>query len=188
MAEFQIHTTETASDEAQEVLQRTKAKYGRIPNLIGGLAEAPIAAEAYLSLSDLVGRSSFTPTERHVVWFTINAYHDCTYCMAAHTAIAAAEKIDSDVVDTARAVGHYDDPHLEALRKFTLQMTENRGWVDPSDVDQFLAAGFTRQQVLEIVTFIAHKVMSNYSNHLLQTPLDAAFKPNAWSKPASTVA
>lgn len=183
MSQFTIHTKETAPEAAHVILDQAEKKYGRIPNLIGGLAEAPIAAEAYLVLSQLVQKSSFTPTERHVVWFTVNAYHDCRYCMAAHTAIAHMEKIDSKVIETARNVDTYDDPRLEALRKFTLTVVENRGWIEEADTNAFLDAGFTRAQILEIVTIVAHKVISNYSNHLIETPLDDAFAKFAWKKP-----
>lgn len=183
MSRFTIHTKETAPQASLPVLEKAEKKYGRIPNLIGALAEAPVTAEAYLVLSDLVTKSSFSPTERHVVWFTINAYHDCRYCMAAHTAIAQMEKVDGSVIDAARGVDNYDDPRLEALRKFTLSVVENRGWVDDGEVDAFLAAGFTKQQILEIVTVVAHKVISNYSNHLVETPVDDAFAKFAWEKP-----
>lgn len=184
MSRFTIHTHETAPEDARPALDKAEANYGRVPNLIGGLAESPAAAEAYLSLSELAGKTSFTPTERHVVWFTLNAYHECTYCMAAHTAIAKSEHIDDAVIDTARGGGAYDDPHLETLRQFTLQLVQQRGWVTPEEVDGFLEAGFTKRHVLEIITLIAHKTISNYTNHVLETPVDAQFAAFAWEAPA----
>ena len=188
MSQFTIRTKETAPQAAQRVLEKAERKYSRIRNLIGALAEAPIAAEAYLTLSDLVNKSSFTPTERHVIWFTINAYHDCRYCMAAHTAIAHAEKVEADVIETARKVEAYDDPRLETLRQFTLTVVENRGWVDEAKVNAFLDSGYTRQQILEILTAVAHKVMSNYSNHLIETPVDKPFAKFEWQKPENVEA
>ena len=188
MSQFTIHTKETAPAASEPILAQAEKKFGQVPNLIGALAEAPVAAEAYMALSDLVNRSSFSPTERHVVWFTINAFHDCRYCMAAHTAIAGMEKIDAGVVETARKVESYEDPRLESLRKFTLAIVEKRGWVDETEIEGFLAAGFTRQQVLEIVTVVAHKVISNYSNHLIETPVDNVFAKFAWENPANAVA
>ena len=188
MSKFTIHTKETAPAEALPALEKAEKKFGRIPNLIGGLSEAPVAAEAYLTLSELVSRSSFTPAERHVVWFTVNSYHDCRYCMAAHTAIAKMESVDDAVIDAARNVESYDDPRLESLRQFTLSIVEKRGWVNDEETESFLAAGFTRQQILEIVTIIAQKVMSNYTNHLIETPVDDAFAKFAWEKPESVSA
>jgi len=152
------------------------------------LAEAPIALEAYDPLANLLIRSSFTPAERHVVWFTINAYHDCPYCLAAHTLLAKGEKVPEDVIETARAVGSYEDPKLEALRVFTLNLVENRGWTAPEGLEAFLAAGFTKQNVLESLVVIAHKVLSNYTNHIVDTPVDDAFKRFTWTKPVSDAA
>ena len=140
------------------------------------------------TLGGLLMRSSFTPTERHVVWFTINAYHDCHYCMAAHTVLAKGEGVPEDVIETARAVGSYEDPKLEALRLFTLSLVENRGWAAPEELEAFLAAGFTKQNVLEIIVVIAHKTLSNYTNHIVETPVDDAFKRFTWTKPVSNAA
>ena len=188
MTTFTIHTPDSAPAESKEQLETVQARYGQIPNLYGVLAEAPIAVEAYDALGSLLMRLSFTPTERHVVWFTINAYHDCHYCMAAHTLLAKGENVPEDVIETARAVGSYADPKLEALRVFTLTLVENRGWASPEDFDAFLAAGFTKQNVLEIVVVIAHKVLSNYTNHIVDTPVDDVFSRFTWTTPVSNAA
>jgi alkylhydroperoxidase family enzyme len=45
-----------------------------------------------------------------------------------------------------------------------------------SQQEKFFAAGYTKQQLLEIVLGLAQKVMSNYTNHLADTPVDNAFK------------
>ncbi len=79
MTTFTIHTAETAPAESKRLLEITQRRKGIIPNLYGVLAEAPIAVEAYDTLAGLLMRASFTPAERHVEWFKINAYHDCNY-------------------------------------------------------------------------------------------------------------
>ena len=91
-------------------------------------------------------------------------------CMAAHTLLAKSEGVPEDVIETARAVGPYEDPKLEALRVFTLNLVENRGRTSAQDFEAFLGAGFTKQNVLEILVVIAHKVLSNYTNHIVDTP------------------
>ena len=48
-----------------------------------------------------------------------------------------------------------------------------RGFVGDAAVDAFLAAGFTRANVLEVVAIAATKTISNYTNHLTGTPFDA---------------
>ena len=49
----------------------------------------------------------------------------------------------------------------------------------------FLNAGYTRTQVLEVVLGVGVKTLSNYTNHIADTPLDAAFAKAAWSKTAA---
>ena len=179
---FTIHNTESAPMGSKDQLKRLQKRYKSIPNLFGVLAEAPIAVEAYDILGNLLMKSSFTPTERHVIWFTINAYHDCHYCMAAHTFLAKSEQVSEEVIETARVTGSYDEPRLEALRIFTLNLVENRGWVSAQDIEEFITAGFTKQNVFEILVAISHKVLSNYTNHIVNTPVDNVFKQFTWKK------
>jgi hypothetical protein len=42
-------------------------------------------------------------------------------------------------------------------------------------------SGFTRRQVLDILTGVAMKPMSNYTNHLAHTPLDEAWAAYSWT-------
>jgi len=180
MTDFTIHTADSHPAEAGEVIAKTKAKFGFVPNLIGALAEAPEAAEAYLALTQAMYNSAFTAEERNVVWFTVNAYHGCHYCMAVHTGIAKAENVPEQVIDIARKAGDYADPKLQALKDFTLKMVEKRGRLEPSEVDAFIAAGFTKRHVIDVVLAISHKTLSNYTNHIVGTPVDDAFAAFEW--------
>lgn len=76
------------------------------------------------------------------------------------------------------------DKKLEALKQFTVSLVDKRGQVDESDLAAFTQSGYGPQQVLEILVGIAHKTLSNYTNHLAGTPVDEAFAPFAWKKPA----
>lgn len=183
MTPFTIHTEDSLTEQQQKVFDKAKSTMGMVPNLIAGLTESPEAAEAYMSLSHFFVKSSLTPEQRHVVWFTANAEHNCGYCMAGHTGIAMMDKIDSKIIDTARKVERYEDPQLEALRQFTLEMIRNRGWVAEEKVEAFLDAGFTKRNVLDVLIGIAHKTISNYANHLMATPLDSFSEGFAWEKP-----
>ena len=73
---------------------------------------------------------------------------------------------------------------MEALRTFTLSVVRNRGNVDDNAVQAFLDAGFTRRQILEVILGVSQKVMSNYTNRLANTPVDAPFVKFDWQKVA----
>lgn len=183
MPTFTVHSKDSAPQDSHQVLEKVQSNYGFIPNLLGVLAEAPVAAEAYLNLIDLCRQSSLTPTERHIVWFAVNYEHDCTYCMAAHTVVAESENVAVEVIEETRNGIPYRDGRLQELREFTQTVVVERGNVSPERVERFLAAGFTKQNVLEVITAITSKILSNYVNHIAKTPLDEAFSACAWKKP-----
>ena len=71
MTTFTIHTVESAPAEVKEVLETVqKDNNGYIPNLIGLLANAPTALEAYRTVGAINRRNSLTPVEREVVQIT----------------------------------------------------------------------------------------------------------------------
>jgi alkylhydroperoxidase family enzyme len=69
---------------------------------------------------------------------------------------------------------------LAALVAFVRVMVEKRGLPQRADVEAFLGAGYMERQILEIILAVAVKTISNYSNHLFHTPVDAAFASRAW--------
>jgi len=188
MTRFSTHTLETASPEGREVLETVKAKYGFIPNLLGNMAEAPATAKAYLALGDLLAETSLSATEQQVVLLAVSRFNECTYCIGAHSAIALMQKVPADVVDSIRNDEPIADARLEALRRFTTLVVEQRGWLSERDTVEFIDAGYDRQQILEVVLGVAMKTISNYTNHIAGTELDAAFAGHAWQAPGTEVA
>ena len=53
------------------------------------------------------------------------------------------------------------DPRLDALREFTRTVVRDRGWVKAGAVEDFIEAGFTRRNVLDVMTGIPMKTLSN---------------------------
>jgi|TARA_B100000700_G_scaffold71851_1_gene80033 alkylhydroperoxidase family enzyme len=182
MSSYTLHDKTTAPAESQPLLENSVNAFGMIPNLHAVMAEAPGLLEGYQQLHQLFIDSSFDADELTVVWQTINVEHECHYCVPAHTAIAKSMKVDDAITEALRNETPLPTDKLEALRVFTLAMVRNRGEVDASAVNDFLAAGYTQRQVLEVVLGLAQKVMSNYTNHLAETPVDQPFKAFEWHK------
>lgn len=178
---FDIHTTESAPETASEMLGGIEKTLGFIPNLYGVFAESPATLNAYMALGKIFDESSFSATERQLIILSASRYNECDYCMAAHSVVAGMQKVPADVVDAIRDDRPIDDPRLEALRVFATAVVEKRGWLNDDDVAAFMAEQFTRAQILEVILGVTFKTLSNYTNHLAHTPLDAAFEARAWS-------
>lgn len=182
---FTIYTVETAPEVSKETLVHAQKTFGLIPNLEGILAEAPAVLKGGMILWDFFEATSFTPTERQVIYLTINYVHECHYCMAAHSGLAETCMLPADI-NALRNGEILAEPKLQVLQKFTQRMVEARGWVDERETEEFLNAGYTKQQVLEVILGIALKVIHNYTNHIARTPLDREFQPYVWEKPIAT--
>lgn len=182
MTNFTLHDKETAPQESHALLDNSHKAFGRVPGLHAVMAEAPGLLEGYQRLHQLFLDSSFNDDEVTVVWQTINVEHACHYCVPAHTGIAKSMGVDDNISEALRNETPLPTDRLEALRDFTLAMVRGRGYVDDKEVAAFLNAGFTKRQILEVVLATAQKVMSNYTNHLAETPVDEPFKKFEWHK------
>jgi len=182
MTEFTLHDETTAPEGSKELLGQSKRAFGMIPGLHAVMAEAPGLLEAYKIVHELFANSTFDKDELTVIWQAVNVEHGCHYCVPAHTGIAKSMKVSDDITNALRDETPLPNARLEALRDFTLNVVRNRGQVDDAAVKAFLDAGFTKRQILEVVLGVSQKVMSNYTNHLADTPVDAAFKPFEWHK------
>jgi uncharacterized peroxidase-related enzyme len=180
MADFTVHTIETAPNRSVALLEGARKAFGFVPNLIGVLAESPATAEAYLTLSTIFDKSSLNPAERQVAILAISRYNECDYCMAAHSVIASMQKVPSDVIQALRNDQPIKDRKLEALRTFATTVVAKRGWVSGDDVAAFLSVGYDNAQILEIILAASLKTLSNYANHVAETPIDDAFANRAW--------
>jgi alkylhydroperoxidase family enzyme len=95
-------------------------------------------------------------------------------------------RVPDAVVDALRAGRPIADAKLQALRKFSEDVVHQRGHVRGAGLEAFLAAGYGRQQVLEVLLVVAMKTLSNYANHLLDTPVDTAFQGESWQPASAT--
>ncbi|MDX1705004.1 carboxymuconolactone decarboxylase family protein [Pseudidiomarina sp.] len=182
MSDFTLHDKDSAPSASKELLKASEKDSGMIPNLHGVMAESPELLEAYQTLHKLFMKSSFNNDQTTVVWQAINVEHKCHYCVPAHTAIAKSMDVSDEIIDALRKEEPLPSHELEELRDFTLKVVRSRGQVTDDDLETFYKAGYTKKNVLEVILAVGQKVMSNYTNHIAETPLDKPFEKFRWEK------
>jgi uncharacterized peroxidase-related enzyme len=180
MSKFVLHDVDSAPEGAKPLLQDTQKRFGMIPNLHAVMAASPPMLEAYQTLTRLFLETSLSTNEKHVLWLTINVANRCHYCVPAHTALAKQDGVDDDIIAALRDNRELPVARLNALRTFALKVLDTKGEVAAADLEAFLQAGFDQRQILEVILGVAHKSLSNYTNHITQTPVDDAFSPFEW--------
>lgn len=181
MAKFTLHDSSTAPDGAHDFIAGVEKKMGFVPSLYAVFAENPTVLHAYTQLADQLGKTGLSPLEQQIVTITASVENECHFCVAAHTTIAEGAGLDLGVIAAVREDRPIADPKLEALRVFTKKMVIDRGFVSDTDVNAFLAAGYDQAAVLAVVLGVALKVISNYTNHVAETPVNEAFQKHAWT-------
>lgn len=179
MSTFTLHTMDSAPAASKPLLENSTKGFGMIPALHGMMAESPQLLEGYQRLHQLFQQTSFNKDELTVVWQSINVEHECHYCVPAHAMIADAMKVDPALTQALRDQQPLADAKLEALRNTTLILVRQRGQISEAQLEAFYRAGYSQKNVLEIILGIAQKVMSNFTNHVADTPLDERFQPFA---------
>jgi alkylhydroperoxidase family enzyme len=178
---FELYNRDNAPAGSLPLLENSVKDFGMIPNLHAVLAESPAALEAYQLLHNLFQQTSFDEEEITVVWQTINVEHECHYCVPAHTGIAHSMKVDSAIIDALRDRTELPNQKLQQLHLTTLALVRNRGRLSEQEQADFFAAGYERRHLLEIILGISQKVISNYTNHQADTPIDKPFQQFEWA-------
>ncbi len=173
---YTVHTKDTAPEASKPVLEQVEQAFGFIPNVVGVLAESPLAVAAYATVNGLVEeKSALTPQEQQVAILTISKENGCEYCVAAHAKVAGMKEVPAEVVQALQEGREPDDAKLAALSRIARLLVEKRGWIDEDAQNAFFEAGYEKAHLLDLISIIALKTISNYTNHIAQTPLDKAF-------------
>ncbi len=175
-------TEASASPDQAKVLGKAKAALGFIPNMYAGMVNSPGLLETYLDGYARFRQSGrFTPQEQETVFLVLSRENGCTYCVTAHSMLAAKKSgVPENVLNAIRSGGEIPDRKLAALARFTAHMHDSRGLPTKAEVAAFKAAGYGDEHIYEIILAQAVKTLSNYANHIQHTRVDDLFSAFAW--------
>lgn len=183
--QLEPRTIETADAISAKVLEAAKRGLGMIPNMYATMANNTALLDAYShAYKSFREHAGFTPQEQEIIFLSIAFENKCDYCMSAHSFVAdKMSKVPTEVTDAIRNNTEIDDAKYRALSTFSRVMTAKRGNPSQEEIDAFLAAGYTQNHILGIIAGIGVKTMSNYFNHVFNTPVDDAFASRIWAIP-----
>lgn len=170
--------------ESKAMLENILAKFGFIPNQDEVLAAAPATYKAYNQAFDLfLGKSSLGLLNGQIVIMTTSYENNSPYCMALHTWGMEMTKVPKDIIDSLRDGIPIKDSKLEILRTVTCELINNKGNISKDTLNAFFKAGYTEQNLIDVIGGIATKTIANYANIVAQTPLDETMKVYKWIHP-----
>ena len=177
---FQPLTIATAPEASKPVLENIQKSFGFIPNLMATFANSPAVLKGYLAIDDVFEKGTFTAVERQVILLAASEENKCAYCSAAHATIAKHFlHAPAETIAAVRDGKPVQDQKLNVLVDLVREIVRERGFASPGTVDAFLAAGYQKPQVMELLLGVALKTVSNYLDHLSPATIDQAFAAEA---------
>jgi AhpD family alkylhydroperoxidase len=184
MVSYSVHTIESAPEDSKALLRGLETNVGMIPNLAAAMAESPHLLEGFLRTREILSRGTFTPGEIQVLALTNAFENGCRYCMSLHSSFARKEGVSSGAIEALRAGVAPEEPKLRALSNFSRKLIQERGAVGARDVSEFVTAGHTKAQVLEVVLGVAMSILPNFAHHITGCPIDDVFQSHLWEMTA----
>jgi uncharacterized peroxidase-related enzyme len=160
-----------ANPATAATLEAVRAKFGKVPNLIGTLAHSPTALHGYLAFSAPEAQGHLDGRQREIVALAVGQANRCGYCLSAHSYIGASLGLDAAAIAAARKAegGNSKDA---ALARFARHVVEARGFVEDAEFAKLTGAGFGPEIAVEVVALVALNTLTNYVNHLADTAID----------------
>lgn len=184
MSTYPMHTIESAPAQSKPVLRQLQQAFGLIPNIAAKMAESPVLINGFIGLFERVHASSLTEPQIQTLLLTNAVANASEWPVAFHTALALKEGVPPADVDAIRRGVLPDDAGLAALSALARTLIEKRGHLAESDQKRFMEAGFSVEQILEVIAVVAASTITNYAGSITRPPLEAQFEEFAWHAPA----
>ncbi len=167
---FNVPQREEVSAANQQIFDKIKATFGKVPNLYATMAHSENALGAYLQLQQ--APSSLTAREKEVVNLVVSQVNNCIYCLSAHTLIAKNNGFTEAQTFEIRSAAITFDEKLNALAKLTQNITLTRGKADPVLIERFLEVGYTKENLVDTIVLIGDKSITNLLHSVTKVPVD----------------
>jgi alkylhydroperoxidase family enzyme len=177
---YPIHTIASAPGNSKPALEQLQKAFGVVPNIAGVIANSPKLVNALVGVFQQVHSSSLTEPEVQIVLLTDAVVNACTYTVAFHTGLAIQQGISPEETDAIRQQRTPKDKRFAALFSLARTLIEKRGHASEQELDSFIAAGFTKEQVFEVIAIVAASTITNYAGTIADPPLDDPFRQYAW--------
>jgi AhpD family alkylhydroperoxidase len=175
MTTIHVPTRDQVSPANQAHFDTLKKGLGMVPNLYATLALSEQALGNYLAFQN--AKSSITGKAREVVNLVVSQVNSCEYCLAAHTVIGGMVGFTPEQIIEIRRGGAGFDAKLDALAKLVKNIASERGHADPARVQAFFEAGWTQENLVDVIVVIGDKTVTNYLHGTTQVPVDFPAAP-----------
>ncbi|MAZ01653.1 MAG: alkylhydroperoxidase [Sneathiella sp.] len=163
---------EDAPQASQELLKAVQKQLGSVPNLFRIVSTSPAALGGYLGLNGALAQGTLDSATRERIALAVAEYNGCDYCLAAHSYLGEKIAKLSQTEILANRKGISTDAKADAAVRFAVEVVRARGQINASAFANVKAAGYSDEEIVEIIAHVALNTLTNYINSVLGTEID----------------
>ncbi len=170
MRPFNVPTREEVTDQNKKIFDDLESKLGFVPNIYATYAFSDNAPARYLAFAN--GKTSLNNKEKEVINLVTSEVNGCTYCQAAHTQLGKMNGFSEDQTVELRQGKATFDSKLDALVKLAKSVAENSGNISDEVLQAFFDAGYTKENLVDVIVNVGEKATTNYLHNVTKVPVD----------------
>lgn len=171
MSRVPLIDASSASADRKALLTQIHGAFGATPNMFKAVANSPAALQSMWGAFGALGGGVIPAKLGEQIAVAVADRNACEYCLAAHTALGRKAGASAEEMAAAQG-GDATDPKTAAALRFALKLVEARGQVSDGDVQAVRAAGYSDQEIVEILAHVALNLFTNYVNVAFAVPVD----------------
>ena len=167
---IKVPTAEMVSPQNQEIFKNLTSALGFVPNLYATMAHSDNALGNFLTYANAA--TSFSKKEKEVIDLAVSNVNNCSYCQAAHTAMAKMNGFTDEQALELRAGKASWDTKLNTLGKISRSISENRGNVTQEMKAEFFTAGYNEENLIDLVVAVGIITTTNILHNVTGVEVD----------------
>jgi alkylhydroperoxidase family enzyme len=145
------------------------------------MANSPVLLNGFVGSFGSFHGGSLNECEKQILLLTNAVTIKCPWTVAAHSTFAIEDGVAESEIKAIRDGKLPQDRKYAALSALTKALIEKRGNVTEADIEKFTSAGYSKVQILEVITGVGISTMAATTTNMAGTPVEDRFKPQAWS-------
>lgn len=173
ISRFHIHDDLTAPEGSLPVLRGALGASGQLPNFLGVLAGSPAALRGYARFRSELRQGTLDLPTLERISLAVAQHYESQPGLALHTRTARVAGVGIDEVAAARE-WRSADGRQAALLRYLRALVENQGRPPMHLHEEAREAGWTDEQLLEAIAFVALETFTALVNVAGDVPVDGS--------------
>lgn len=171
MTHLDTFNPENATGEHKELFDQINSAFGTVPNMFKTIGNSPAALKSMFGFFGALGSGVISAQLGEQLAVYIANLNRCTYCLSAHTLLGKNAGVSAEDMASAQQ-GKSNDHKTQAALVFAGKVVKQRAQITKNDVSDLRNAGFSSEEIAEILAHIALNIFTNYTNEAFKVEND----------------